>query len=49
MRVLIAEDHADLASSLQRLLQLFGFDATAVTNGADAVEYRALAGPVDRD
>lgn len=36
-RVLIAEDHADLASSLQRLLQLFGFDATAVTNGADAI------------
>jgi CheY-like chemotaxis protein len=36
-RVLIAEDHRDVATSLQRLLQLFGFDVAAVTNGTDAV------------
>ena len=36
-RVLIAEDHVDSATGMGRLLRLYGYDVTIVTDGRDAV------------
>jgi CheY-like chemotaxis protein len=41
-RVLIAEDHLDSATGMGRLLCLYGYDVTIVTDGRDAV--RAATG-----
>jgi CheY-like chemotaxis protein len=36
-RVLIAEDHVDSATGIGRLLRLYGYEVTIVTDGRDAV------------
>ena len=36
-RVLIAEDHVDSARGIGRLLRLYGYEVTIVTDGRDAV------------
>jgi len=46
VQVLLAEDDRAVRDSLQRALQLEGYDVTAVTNGARALEHLALH-PVD--
>ncbi|HXT14777.1 MAG TPA: response regulator [Gemmatimonadaceae bacterium] len=45
IRVLIAEDHVDSATSIGRLLRLFGYEVAIATNGEDAVRVAGWFAP----
>ena len=46
MKVLVAEDNKEGRYLLEKLLQAYGYEVTAVANGAEALE-QALASPPD--
>jgi CheY-like chemotaxis protein len=44
-RILVVDDNPDTADTLARLIGKFGYDATAVYDGHEAVEQAALLAP----